>query len=423
VSVHGEKQLSMAFRFAAALALSWALQPFAQDLQAKGSAAASVSASMGTTLTTTLTKDFCINMSFDFHSGTWCTYDDIINAMESILADFNESQKCPHKAAKELKMHLGVKRKKQAKKKIADICRGLQVQEFMWQKIVTGRGEDFDKTYFAGGGPWNLDVETQRYGHRINHLKDDARRVKHLYHSFAQTSRITWPGFVDSLAECKLRAATCCWTGDRQANDNNGGCQTPYDKNCVDKMPADNTDVCLVNGSSPKLGSLNNEQVPIHCHGIAWSSNELDHSSFYKGNNLFYASMYDHLHQRGYVKNIPGAPMCGCVENMPVVSRSDCTQMDIDTTFRFTPSAAGPSITLQAVDIDFNSCQGTDNRNNDLYFHYKRLVQEGKATKEELTQLQTFIKSGFPRPGGGFKHGCPVDDNEQQGQARRLFLV
>jgi hypothetical protein len=48
----------------------------------------------------------------------------------------------------------------------------------------------------------------------------------------------------------------------------------------------------------------------------------------YKGNNLFYISMYDdHMYQRGYVRSVPGAPMCGCVEKMPIVTRADCTEI------------------------------------------------------------------------------------------------
>jgi hypothetical protein len=38
----------------------------------------------------------------------------------------------------------------------------------------------------------------------------------------------------------------CCWTQDRQANDGNGNCEKPYDVNCLDADPADNTDLCYV---------------------------------------------------------------------------------------------------------------------------------------------------------------------------------
>jgi hypothetical protein len=39
------------------------------------------------------------------------------------------------------------------------------------------------------------------------------------------------------LSTCTTNAAMCCWPKDRQANDNNGNCATPYDENCVNKDP------------------------------------------------------------------------------------------------------------------------------------------------------------------------------------------
>ena len=47
---------------------------------------------------------------------------------------------------------------------------------------------------------------------------------------------------VDNFANCPLRAAMCCFVSDRQANDNNGNCAEPYDDNCVNADPADNTE-------------------------------------------------------------------------------------------------------------------------------------------------------------------------------------
>ena len=47
---------------------------------------------------------------------------------------------------------------------------------------------------------------------------------------------------VDNFADCPLRAAMCCFTADRQANDNNGNCAKPYDTNCINSDPADNTE-------------------------------------------------------------------------------------------------------------------------------------------------------------------------------------
>jgi hypothetical protein len=42
-------------------------------------------------------------------------------------------------------------------------------------------------------------------------------------------------------------------------------------------------------------------------------SDPTDPSARFKGNNLFYISIYDHMYQRVYVHNIP---MCACVEQV-----------------------------------------------------------------------------------------------------------
>jgi hypothetical protein len=65
--------------------------------------------------------------------------------------------------------------------------------------------------------------------------------------------------------------------------------------------------------------------------GFGWADDVTDQSQVYRGNNLFFVSLYDHMYVRGYVKNVPGAPMCACAEQMPTVSRSDCTQIDFES--------------------------------------------------------------------------------------------
>ena len=102
---------------------------------------------------------------------------------------------------------------------------------------------------------------------------------------------------------------------DRQS-DGNGGCN---DGNCVDKSPADNTDLCYVDherspGSSHVEGgftvfddaAVNGGEGKAHCHGFAWSTDDMHTSARFKGNNLFYVTLFDHLHTRGYVRNVPG---------------------------------------------------------------------------------------------------------------------
>jgi hypothetical protein len=59
-----------------------------------------------------------------------------------------------------------------------------------------------------------------------------------------------------------------------------------------------------------------NAEEDSHCHGFVWSEDPDDVSTRFRGNSLFFVSMYDHLTQRGYVRNVPGAPMCACVEQV-----------------------------------------------------------------------------------------------------------
>ena len=114
----------------------------------------------------------------------------------------------------------------------------------------------------------------------------------------------------------------------------------------------------------------------------------------YAANNLFYISMYDHMYQRGYVRNVPGAPMCGCLEKMPVVSRADCTEISALEIWKFDWKAdAGPNkegeltASLDRAEIEFNACNGRGG-NNDLERFYDRLYYEGRASLEDRQMVK-----------------------------------
>merc|ERR1712008_662215 len=115
----------------------------------------------------------------------------------------------------------------------------------------------------------------------------------------------------------------------------------------------------------------------------------------FKGNNLFYVSMYDHLTQRGYARNVPGAPMCACVEQMPVVTRADCTQIDIESEdVTFTYSDSDETVLhayIEDLKIEFNACQGAHNNNNDLGAYYERLVDEDKISEEKRDAFEEIV--------------------------------
>jgi hypothetical protein len=275
---------------------------------------------------------------------------------------------------------------------------------------VTLEGFQFNNEYFSGGGKWNYEIQTDDGD---NVLRQDAARVNKIYQNEAVEKAITLPmdlpAFNPSdVDKCELNAAFCCWVQDRQARDNNGNCGTPYSTNCVDKDPGDNANLCYVEHEKAAVAThmaggfsiygdvkRNKENIEgsIHCHGFAWAEDDLDSISVFKGNNLFYVSMYDHMHQRGYVRNVPGATMCACAENMPVVTRSDCTQVDVELSFEFTYDSGSNAMTasVEVTDFEFNACQGANNKNNDLEAYYKKLVNTGKATQANLEKLQKIL--------------------------------
>jgi len=286
---------------------------------------------------------------------------------------------------------------------------------------AANRGTDlhFEQMFYNGRTDWQEEVETlyeESDFSATSILREDAEQVRSFYDGVAQGYRVDWPGALpnfkssvndaDNLATCTTNAAMCCWPKDRQANDGNGNCAMPYDTNCVNKDPADNTNLCYVDvergnsstGEDGKgfiafPGDNNDGEGSIHCHGLAWSNDVNDRTARYKANNLFFVSMYDHMYQRGYVKNIPGAPMCGCVEQMPTVSRSDCTQVDLTETVSISYDADADTFDskLTQVYIDFNACQGINNRNNDLWAYIAKLYYQKDVTKEQFGEAGRII--------------------------------
>lgn len=95
------------------------------------------------------------------------------------------------------------------------------------------------------------------------------------------------------------------------------------------------------------------------------------------------------MYTRGYVENVLDThPMCGCIESMPAVSRSDCTQIDVAQVFLLSLDVNGYLEVSKKDDnfeIKFNACKGInpdngENQNNDLTAHVNRLNLEGRIS-------------------------------------------
>ena len=285
---------------------------------------------------TTLAQE-CVNYGFTLEFDGTCTPETVLAAYEDQVfnAAGGTSSTCAESAQDDLEGKIGGT--------LQDLCDQVySTQDRVPFTEAANRGDDlhFERMFFNGHTDWQEEVQT-KYEDENNQptsiLKEDAEAVRTFYQGIAQGRRVSWPGElpnfqtpddttnIGDLATCTTNAAMCCWPKDRQANDGNGNCATPYDENCVDKDVADNTNLCYVDvdrgsastGFDSESGYVgfpednNNGEGAIHCHGLAWSNDVNDATARYKANNLFFVSMYDHMYQRGYVKNIPGAPMCG----------------------------------------------------------------------------------------------------------------
>ena len=324
-----------------------------------------------------------------------CSLDALSTSLQAELDLVN----CSHDAASEIQLTLGNTRE-EILDKIAEACSAA----YLPFGAISGEDHIFDKEYYDGGTYWNEQRQSvDKNGITIHKLKSDpGSRIHDIYDNISESNGITFPDNLTNFENCDLNAVMCCFVQDRQAGDNNGNCATPYDEKCVDANPGDNTDICYVDMSRSPTSSRTTDGFSLfegddeddsHCHGFAWAEDSTDISARFKGNNLFYVSMYDHFTQRGYVRNVPGAPMCGCVEQMPVVTRSDCTQIDInneDVTFTYS-TETGLTAEVTNIDIDFNSCQGANNNNNDLGAYYERLVNEKKISEEKKDAFEEIV--------------------------------
>jgi len=215
----------------------------------------------------------------------------------------------------------------------------------------------------------------------------------------------------DSFDQCENQSVMCCWGRDRQSGDENGTCERGAG-NCDDENPSDNTNLCYAKDFTPYP---RNAEEAIHCHGFAWGDDENDPISQLKMNVYFYVAMHDHMYSRGYVERITDdtAFMCGCVEDMPVVTRSDCSQVRAKFNLRLirdesndhrlsvvpddmTGAIGGVVSDLDVLEVTFAACRGlrpdgdTGNlvmRNNDLAAHARQLNLEDKLSDDKLEKI------------------------------------
>ena len=127
--------------------------------------------------------------------------------------------------------------------------------------------------------------------------------------------------------ECPLGVIQCCYIGSRRR-------KSPF---------SGNADICALETYSDTDTSSPNQ---AYCTGFAYENGSFGDTVKY--NTLFHMAMKTNLYENGFVKNIPGAPLCGCVDQMPIVDNSEC----IKAVEGYTIDSDGNV----SVDITWESC-------------------------------------------------------------------
>jgi len=191
-----------------------------------------------------------------------------------------------------------------------------------------GKGPQFLKNFLDGGTTWNNNYEDSS-GSYI--LAQDAAIIDTVYNNDAKSSVFASPdggtsqhypryfsNFYRGEKECPLGVIQCCYTDSRLAS-------SPF---------SGNADICALDmAQASKSNHIKARSITYYdtdasspnqayCTGFAYENGSFGDAVKY--NTLFHMAMKTNLYDNGLVKNIPGAPLCGCVDQMPIIDNSEC---------------------------------------------------------------------------------------------------
>jgi hypothetical protein len=242
-----------------------------------------------------------------------------------------------------------------------------------------GKGPQFLKNFLDGGTTWNENKETEDGSYS---LEVDAAVIPTAYND-AKTTVFSAPdggandlypryfsNFYRDEKECVLGVIQCCYTGTRSST-------VSFD---------DNAEMCAMDlADASKSNHIKNQaftyfdtqpENEAYCSGFAYEKDSFEDAVKY--NTLFHMAMKSNLYDKGYVKNIPGAPLCGCLEQMPIVDNADC----VKTIEGYTIDANGNV----SLDMSWGDCE------TDLQSYYDSLDERSPIEKG-------FVKGRIVGPG------------------------
>jgi len=268
--------------------------------------------------------------------------------------------------------------------KCANVFANADAMEYASFEDIIGQHSQFDNNYFDGGTEWNDDIESDT--EQIEVQMGNALR----FIDIAEEKAVAWPNYITNFDNCELRAVMCCFTGQR----------------FPDADIEMNAEVCALDLSEASKSNHLEQGIAVYdtepgayCNGFAWSDAPHHVTNRYKANTLFHVSMIDGTFNNGYVENIPGAPMCACLEQMPSVSNSECTEPDVHETFSisYKPDTKDVEISFSGADISFKSCE-------DNLLDYHQQLRGDSDISTHITEnctgpTQDALNSAFYTPG------------------------
>jgi len=211
---------------------------------------------------------------------------------------------------------------------------------------VMAKGYIWDQNFFNGGTAYNS-IEDDSI------IDEQAIRIQAVADEISGSKIIGFPHYLPNFEYCDLNAVMCCYIAKKEDNATNG-------------EPADTTDICYHDMSKSQRASrtqrgiasfLGDSEGNAHCEAFAWD----DKTGPYKGNTLFHVAMEKNWMQNQYTRAVPGAPMCACIEQMPVVSSAACTDTGVVQDLEITTSSDGSlCLKLTKSEITFSDCGGDD---------------------------------------------------------------
>lgn len=302
-----------------------------------------------------------------------CTADNFLTKVKELM---NANAACVSKdPLLELFAIFGATQETDVYDKIEKICtEAYKLSEYDFADNTLGKDGETErqivKEFIDGGTVFNYEDD-----------ETSTTNIAKLDDKYSTSRLLSYPKH-HALDNCDVGAAMCCFVASRTTPE-------PVDsKNsdvCYVDMQASRRTAHVADGYSIYGGSTDN----VYCEGFAWGNDGGSMASALKGNALFKVGFMENMVSNGSVEQVPGAPLCGCIDRMPVVTEAACTDVtdptsEVVVSFDSTASVFEASFTVG--EITYGNC-GDKN----LVDYYDSLVSDGKASSADADYLKKRI--------------------------------